>query len=100
MKDLGLTMEHFKEHLMILCMDKKTVEAFDNIDSSTKAAFTRLFNSENKENLVGKKGKKTAETTKAAKPPADGGESDEEKENEEEEEEIGVGDQLIDEDQL
>ena len=24
MKDLGLTMEHFKEHLISLCMDKKT----------------------------------------------------------------------------
>jgi hypothetical protein len=32
MDDLGLTNEHLKEHLMILCMDKKTVENFDNLD--------------------------------------------------------------------
>ncbi len=60
MKDLGLTVEHFKEHLMVLCMDKKTVESFDNLASTTKAAFTKIFNQENKDDLVGKKGKKAA----------------------------------------
>lgn len=43
---------------MNLCMDKKVIETFDGIDSQTKAAFTRIFNQENKEDLVGKKGKK------------------------------------------
>jgi len=84
-KDLGLTNEHLKEHLMTLCMDKKVVESFDNVASTTKSAFTRLFNQENKDDLVGKKGKKSGgsaagKTTKAA---AD----DEEIEAEEEEEE-------------
>jgi Glu-tRNA(Gln) amidotransferase subunit E-like FAD-binding protein len=44
MKDLGLTNEHLKEHLMTLCMDKKIVENFDAIASTTKAAFTKTFN--------------------------------------------------------
>lgn len=66
MKDLGLNMEHFKEHLMVLCMDKKTVESFDNIASTTKAAFTKTFNTESKDDLVGKKGKKAPAGGKSA----------------------------------
>lgn len=67
MKDLGLNMEHFKEHLMSLCMDKKTVDSFDNISTNTKSAFTRMFNVENKDDLVGKKGKKSGGAKGAAK---------------------------------
>jgi replication factor C subunit 1 len=58
MEDLGgLTNEHMKEHLMGLCMDDKVVRAFEDLDSGTKAAFTREYNKQHKEqNLVGKKG--------------------------------------------
>ena len=59
MKDLGLTNEHLKEHVMSLCMDKKTVETFEALAPTVKAAFTRVYNSDYKENLTGKKGKKT-----------------------------------------
>lgn len=44
MKELGLTQEHFKEHLMSLCMDKKVTDQFEKIDTSTKTAFTKTFN--------------------------------------------------------
>lgn len=44
MDDLGLTSEHLKEHLMILCMDAKTVQAFEDLEPSVKAAFTREYN--------------------------------------------------------
>jgi len=32
MDDLGLTNEHLKEHLLTLCMDSKTNEAFESLD--------------------------------------------------------------------
>ena len=44
---------------MSLCMDKKIVEMFDGLETTTKSAFTRMFNTENKDDLVGKKGKKS-----------------------------------------
>ena len=75
---------------MLLCMDKKVVEAFNDISSATKAAFTRIFNQENKDDLVGKKGKKSTGGAKTSKEP-------QEDENEEEEEEEDK-DQLIEED--
>ena len=55
MDDLGLTNEHLKEHLMTLCMDKKTVEAFENLDSEVKAAFTREYNKHHKDDYSGVK---------------------------------------------
>ncbi len=58
MHDMGLTNEHIKEHLMTLCMDKKVIENFEQLESTTKSAFTRAYNSEMKDDLVGKKGKK------------------------------------------
>ena len=38
---LGLTTEHMKEHLMSLSFDAKIVKAFEDLDTQTKAAFTR-----------------------------------------------------------
>lgn len=98
MKDLGLKNEHLKEHLMVLCMDKKTVEQFDAIESQTKAAFTRTFNSEYKEDLTGKKGKKAkgSGAKSRASTTLDEGEENEEEGVEEEEE---AGDELLEEDQ-
>ena len=63
---------------MILCMDKKIVESFDKIDTATKSAFTRTFNQENKEDLVGKKGKKGTGKGKASESAAKEGEEEEE----------------------
>ena len=55
MKDLGITQEHFKEHLMGLCMDKKTVRDFEELNPQTKSAFTKEANKELREDLKGKK---------------------------------------------
>lgn len=55
MDNLGLTNEHLKEHLMQLCMDNKTIDAFDGLDSGTKAAFTREYNKHHKNDFTGKK---------------------------------------------
>lgn len=52
MKKLGISMDHFKEHLLTLSMDKKIVEQFENLDPPIKAAFTKAFNKE-KEKLTG-----------------------------------------------
>jgi replication factor C subunit 1 len=69
MQALGLTTEHLKEHLMTLCMDPKTVEAFDALDSQLKAAFTREYNKQHKDDVTkvagGKKGKKGKAATAA-----------------------------------
>ncbi len=50
-------------------MDKKVVESFNDIPTTTKSAFTRTFNQENKDDLVGKKGKKSTGGAKGAKEP-------------------------------
>lgn len=93
MKDLGLTNEHVKEHLMGLCMDKKVVEQFESISSTTKSAFTRLYNQENKEqSLVGKRVKKGKGQAKSATTAAD-------EEAEEIEEDDDLQDQLLEEDE-
>ena len=61
MQHLGITNEHLKEHLLTLCMDKKTVEAFEDLDSQLKAAFTREYNKQHKDDVPkGAKGKKKA----------------------------------------
>lgn len=61
MQQLGITNEHLKEHLLALCMDKKTVEAFEDLDSQLKAAFTREYNKQHKDDVPkGVKGKKKA----------------------------------------
>lgn len=93
MKDLGLTNEHVKEHLMGLCMDKKVVEQFESISSTTKSAFTRLYNQENKEqSLVGKRVKKGKGQAKSATTAAD-------EEAEEIEDDDDLQDQLLEEDE-
>ena len=44
MDDLKITNEMVKEHLMGLCLNKKTTELFDKIESRNKSAFTREYN--------------------------------------------------------
>lgn len=91
MEDLGLTNDHLKEHLMLLCMDPKTVEAFESLDSTTKAAFTREYNKQHKDDYTGGKGKKGGKKGTAAAKPDDEGE---------EEEEAGDEKALLDEEQI
>ena len=67
MFDLGLTNEHLKEHLMYLCMDTKIQEAFESLEPSTKAAFTREYNKQHRDDItktVVKGGKKKAAAVK------------------------------------
>ena len=40
---------------MILCMDAKTVQAFEDLEPSVKAAFTREYNKQHKDDFTGKK---------------------------------------------
>ena len=37
---------------MYLCMDPKIQEAFDQLDSATKAAFTREYNKQHKDDIT------------------------------------------------
>lgn len=60
MDDFHITNDHFKEHLLDLCMNKKAREAFDKLTTQQKSAFTRAYNKEHKDPTVGKKGKKAA----------------------------------------
>ena len=50
----------FKEHLLDLCISKKAKEAFDNLSTQQKSAFTRAYNKDHKDPTIGKKGKKAA----------------------------------------
>jgi hypothetical protein len=79
MDDMHITNEHFKEHLMGVCGDKKLVESFDKIDPKNKALFTRLFNQSHKDfkptKTTGAKGKGKG---KAAAPAEDEEEEEEE----------------------
>jgi len=52
MFDLGLTNDHLKEHLMYLCMDTKIQEAFESLEPSTKAAFTREYNKQHRDDIT------------------------------------------------
>ena len=98
---MGLSMEQFKEHLMILCMNKKVVEDFDKIEPTTKAAFTRAFNKE-KDDLKGKKVKKGGKggAGKNADTSTIAGDEGEEKIEGDTEEEEDMGDALIAEEDL
>ncbi len=55
MEDLGITNEILKEHLLYLCMDDKITQGFEDLDSSVKAAFTREYNKQHKDDFTGKK---------------------------------------------
>ena len=44
-----ITNEMMKEHLMELCMNKKTQEMFDKLTPTQKSAFTRNYNSSHKD---------------------------------------------------
>ena len=99
MDALGLTNEHLKEHLMTLCMDQKTVEAFDQLDSQSKAAFTREYNKQHKDDFTGKKGPakgKGKAKSAVSKTEEEGGGDDED----EEEATAGGEKALLDEEQL
>ena len=62
MDDFRLTNDLFREHLLDLCMNKKAKEAFENLSTQQKSAFTRAYNKDHKDPTVGKRtGKKTAQ---------------------------------------
>lgn len=50
--------EMAKEHLMELCMNKKTQELFDKLSPNQKSAFTRAYNSTHKDPIQKVKGGK------------------------------------------
>lgn len=58
--DFRLTNELFREHLIDLCMNRKARDAFDNLSTQQKTAFTKAYNKEHKDPTQGKKGKKAA----------------------------------------
>ena len=87
MDSMGLTNEHLKEHLLTLCMEKKTVEAFESLEPGVKAAFTREYNKQHP-SITGKKG-----PAKKGRQPASG-------ENEDDEEEVNETSALLDEEQI
>ena len=49
MDDTAITNEMFREHLLTLTLDPSFSDKFSQIDSTTKAAFTRAYNKVNKE---------------------------------------------------
>ena len=53
-----ITNEMMKEHLMDLCMNKKTQEMFDKLTPNQKSAFTRNYNSSHKDPIQKVKGAK------------------------------------------
>ena len=57
--EFRITNELFREHLLDLCMNKKAKEAFDNLSTQQKSAFTRAYNKDHKDPTVGKRGKKS-----------------------------------------
>ena len=62
--DFRLTNDLFREHLLDLCMNKRAKEAFDNLSTQQKAAFTRAYNKDHGDPTVGKRGgKKTTNAT-------------------------------------
>jgi len=56
--DFRITNEMFKEHLLDLCMSRKAQEAFDQLTTQQKTAFTRAYNQEHKDPTAGKRGGK------------------------------------------
>lgn len=77
---------------MTLCMDKKIIENFEALDPQAKAAFTREYNKQHKDDFTGKKaaGKKGAAKAKTVS-----GDNDEDENLAEDE-----GTQMLDEEQL
>ena len=67
-----LTSDMFKEHLLDLCMNKAVTEKFGNLNSGTKAAFTRAYNATHKVPTAKKGGKRGA----ASKEDSDAEETD------------------------
>ena len=90
MEDLGITNEILKEHLLYLCMDDKITQSFEDLDSSVKAAFTREYNKQHKDDFTGKKAP-TKKGMKAAKEAAN--------EDEDEDQTVDDGPALMTEEQ-
>mmetsp|Transcript_31013 Transcript_31013/g.38339 ORF Transcript_31013/g.38339 Transcript_31013/m.38339 type:complete len:97 (+) Transcript_31013:144-434(+) len=56
LSDFRITNEMFKEHLLDLCLSRKTHEAFEKLSTQQKSAFTRAYNKVHKDPTQGKKG--------------------------------------------
>ena len=78
--DFRLTNDLFREHLLDLCMNKRAREAFENLSTQQKSAFTRAYNRDHKDPTLGKKGAKKSTNVGQQDDFDSGADSDDEKE--------------------
>ena len=60
LEDFNLTMDAFKEHIIGLLLDQKSIDAYNAMPPASKGNFTKIYNSVFKSSIKAKKAKKAS----------------------------------------